>query len=200
MAISCILYRFLLRCMVVAAVFKSGLEIALFPRETPRQIVQRSHLLLGKLQGFVHIDQDPVMRFVMLHQVRISQVYGALTVLLCVLIALNVKRAAKPLIALILSSVVFFYVDFRAGSSLIPESHLTSVQTLVTIIGGLFLIDGYDTIEAPKVVARKPKVEAPAKQAHKVPRTEEAKRVEAPKKKKEPRPEESKVDSGSRKQ
>ena len=197
MAISGVLYRFLLRCMVVAAVFKSGLEIAMLPRETPRQIVQRSHLLLGKLQGYVHIDQDPVMRFVMLHQVKISQVYGALTVLLCVLIALNVKRAAKPLIALILASIVFFYVDFQAGASLIPESRLATVQTLVTIIGGLFLIDGFDTIEKPRVVARKAKMEAPAKQQSgiKPPKFEEGKRAgEAKKSKKEPKSEESKVE------
>ena len=59
------------------------------------------------------------------------------------------------------------------------------------------MIDGFDSIDRPKVVARKPKIEAPAKEQsrHKAPKIEEGKRAEASKKnKKEPKSEESKVE------
>ncbi len=62
-----IFYRFLLRCMVVSALFKGGLDILMFGRDTPRLIVSRSHFLLTNLQKCIFIDQDPVMRFVMLN-------------------------------------------------------------------------------------------------------------------------------------
>ena len=61
------LLAFVARTMVIAALFKSGLDIVMINKETPRTIVARSHSLLTRLQNYVYIDQDPVMRFIMHH-------------------------------------------------------------------------------------------------------------------------------------
>ena len=87
------------------------------------------------------------MRFVMLMQKEISQIYGIMTIALCILVALNFRTFIKPLISLILASVLFFYVEFdRSIPEFIQDSNLSNVQTLATVIGGLFLIHGFSSI------------------------------------------------------
>ena len=73
---------------------------------------------------------------------------------------LNVRFFVMPLVTLILSSIVFFYYDPNS-SHLISEDHLPHVQTLITIIGGLFLIQGFTKIAplAPPVIIESKKVE-----------------------------------------
>ena len=51
------------------------------------------------------------MRFIMLNQDSISLTYGGLIVTLCLLVLVNCRFFVKSLIALILFSIVFFYVD-----------------------------------------------------------------------------------------
>ena len=50
------LFRFCARLMVVAALIKSGLDVVLINQDTPRTIVQRSHILLSRLQECIYID------------------------------------------------------------------------------------------------------------------------------------------------
>ena len=77
----------------------------------------------------------------------------------------NFKTFIKPLVLLILGSIVFFEVDLDATASLNPfsvinEARQTNIITLLTIVSGLLMIDGRNTVKVPKV-----KEEAPKKQA-----------------------------------
>lgn len=86
------------------------------------------------------------MRFVMKHQSQISFYYGALIVALCTLVVFNLRWSVKPLISLIIASIVFFYVDVDPyAHSLVSNEHLSHIQTLTTIIGGLFLVHGFSS-------------------------------------------------------
>jgi hypothetical protein len=145
--------------MVVATLIKGGVEIVLVGKSTPPLIVRRTHMIVRRLQEYIYIDQDTVMRFVMQMQKEISLFYGGLIIAFCLLVAVNCRFFVKPLIALIFTSILFFYVEFdRSVPTLITDSNLSSVQTLVTIIGGLFLIHGFSSIPSPP----KPKVLKPA--------------------------------------
>ncbi len=61
------LFRFLARILIVSVLLKAGLEIALINKQTPTAIVQRTHMFLWRLQEYIFVDQDIVMRFVMRH-------------------------------------------------------------------------------------------------------------------------------------
>ena len=68
MGIKCIVksaLMFVVRLMIVAALLKSGLEIVLVGKDTPPLVVKRTHKIVRRLQEYVFIDQDTVMRFVM---------------------------------------------------------------------------------------------------------------------------------------
>ena len=68
MGIKCILksgLMFVVRLMIVASLLKSGLEIVLIGKDTPPLVVKRTHKIVRRLQEYVYIDQDTVMRFVM---------------------------------------------------------------------------------------------------------------------------------------
>ncbi len=71
-----------------------------------------------------------------------------LILVLCLLVTLNIRFFVIPLVSLILSSIVFFYYDPNSYH-LISEPHLPHVQTLITIIGGLFLIQGFTSVPPP---------------------------------------------------
>ena len=87
------------------------------------------------------------MRLVMQRQQDISLFYGFLIIALCVLVALNIRMFVRPLIALIITSILFFYVDLDPHApELVSKVHLSHVQTLTTIIGGLFLIHGFSSV------------------------------------------------------
>ena len=74
-------------------------------------------------------------------------VYGAIIIAFCLLVAVNCRFFVKPLAALILSSILFFYVEFdRTSPEIISNANLSNVQTLATIIGGLFLMHGFSSI------------------------------------------------------
>ena len=51
-----VVFRFLARSMVMAAIFKSGLDIVLHNRATPKLIVSRSHVILSRLQEYIYMD------------------------------------------------------------------------------------------------------------------------------------------------
>ena len=51
--------------MIVAALLKSGLDILIVNRDTPRTIVAKTHILITRIQEYVYLNQDCVMRFVM---------------------------------------------------------------------------------------------------------------------------------------
>ncbi len=62
------------------------------------------------------------------------------------MVALNCRFFVKPLIALILGSIVFFYVDVDPyAPHLVSSGNLVHIQTLLTTIGGLFLIHGFSS-------------------------------------------------------
>ncbi len=63
------------------------------------------------------------------------------------MVAMNYRAFIKPLISLILTSIMFFYVELdRSIPVLIQDSNLANVQTLAIVIGGLFLIHGFSSI------------------------------------------------------
>ena len=71
MGFNCILkstLMFLFRFMVVACLFKSGLDIVIVNNDTPKTIVSKTHTILTRMQRYVYVDQDIVMRNVMLYQ------------------------------------------------------------------------------------------------------------------------------------
>ena len=81
-------------------------------------------------------------------------VYGVVIISFCLLVAVNCRFFVKPLVALILSSILFFYVEFdRTSPELISQANLSNVQTLATIIGGLFLIHGFSSIPTMPLAA-----------------------------------------------
>ncbi len=59
---------FLFRFMILACLIKSGLDIVLVNRDTPKTIVSKTHSILTRVQRYIYIDQDIVMRNVMLYQ------------------------------------------------------------------------------------------------------------------------------------
>ena len=121
-------YRFIARFMIVSILIKNGLDIVLINRDSPTTIVRRTHLLITGIQQYIYIDQDLILRFVMLHQKDISFGYGALIVALSVLVALNIRFFVKPLVALILASIMFFYVDIHPQSTqLISDKNFGNV-------------------------------------------------------------------------
>ena len=90
------------------------------------------------------------MRNVMLYQKQISLYYGSLILVLCSLVLVNCRFFVKPLISLIIGSILFFYVEWDTNVQyLITDQHLSNVQTLVIIIGGLYLIHGYSSVPPP---------------------------------------------------
>ena len=81
-------------------------------------------------------------------------VYGIVIISFCLLVAVNCRFFVKPLVALIISSILFFYVEFdRTSPELISQANLSNVQTLATIIGGLFLIHGFSSIPTVPLAA-----------------------------------------------
>ena len=116
---------FLFRLMVVAALIKSSIDILMVGKDTPPTIVRRTHKILRRIQEYVYIDQDVVLRPVMLFQKEITILYGLLILAFSVLVVVNCRFFIRPLISLILSSIVFFYVEFdRAAPELISEANL----------------------------------------------------------------------------
>ncbi len=59
---------FIFRFMVVACLVKSGLDIVIVNNDTPKTIVSKTHTILTRMQRFIYVDQDLVMRNVMLYQ------------------------------------------------------------------------------------------------------------------------------------
>lgn len=127
------LIAFVARTMVIAALFKSGLDIIMINKETPRAIVTRSHTLLTSVQNYIFIDQDILMRFIMQHASNIAYGYGALIIILCVMVAFNIRSSVKPLITLILGSILFFYVDCTQIKSCCLETLVLSVKKMVSV-------------------------------------------------------------------
>ncbi len=81
----------------------------------------------------------------------------------------NCRFFVKPLISLIISSILFFYVEWDTNVKyLISDQHLHNVHTLIIVIGGLYLIHGYTDVPPPPraAVAPPPKAapSAPKKQ------------------------------------
>lgn len=60
------------------------------------------------------------------------------------LIALNFKIFTKPLIALIVFSIFFFYAEF-AEPYMIKLEKVEDLLALVSIISGLFILSGIDS-------------------------------------------------------
>ena len=78
----------------------------------------------------------------------------------------NCRFFVKPLISLILTSILFFYVEWDSNVKyLISDQHLHNVHTLIIVIGGLYLIHGYTDVPPPPKapVAAPPKAAAPQK-------------------------------------
>ncbi len=59
---------FIFRFMVVACLVKSGLDIVIVNNDTPKTIVSKTHTILTRIQRYIYVDQDLVMRNVMLYQ------------------------------------------------------------------------------------------------------------------------------------
>ena len=96
------------------------------------------------------------MRFVMQMQKQISNFYGGVILAFCLLVLVNCRFFVKPLIALILTSILFFYVEFdRASPVLVCDENLSHIQTLIAIIGGLFVIHGFSDIPPPPKILPK---------------------------------------------
>ena len=115
MGFKCILkstLMFLFRFMVVACLLKSGLDIVIVNNDTPKTIVSKTHTILTRIQRYFYVDQDIVMRNVMLYQKQISLFYGSLILAFCSLVIVNCRFFVKPLISLIISSILFFYVEW----------------------------------------------------------------------------------------
>lgn len=89
----------------------------------------------------------------MLHQKDISFAYGVLVFTLCFAVLVGMKFMINTLIALILTSIVFFHVDFQIG--LEKPVNMESVKTislLMVIVGALFIMKGgYSTKQVQSV-------------------------------------------------
>ena len=167
MAVLCNLYNFVVRALLVAALLKSSLEIILITRNTSRLIVSRSKHFITFFSQYAFVDSDICLRYIMKHQVELAVIYGWLILAFCVLVLFNFKTFIKPLVLLILGSIVFFEVDLDATASLNPfsvinEARQTNIITMLTIVSGLLIIDGRNTVKVPKVKEEAPKKQAPA--------------------------------------
>ena len=137
---------FVLRLALLGILIKSALEIVLVNKETPRLIVQRCQYWLQLVSQHFWIDQDQVIRVVMKNQRMISLVYGYLALFLSVSIVLGARKPVKPLIYLIVASVVFFYVDYQRFPYFMSDK-LKDIVILLAIAGGLLMIKGFNSVK-----------------------------------------------------
>ena len=88
---------------------------------------------------------------------------------LSLLVTLNIKCFVKPLIGLILASIMFFYVELdHHAEALISDKNYQYVQTLTTVIGALFLIHGFTSV-APLTIPTSAEVPSSLADASKAP-------------------------------
>ena len=81
----------------------------------------------------------------MLHQECISLTYAYVVLGLSLLVVFNQKFFARVLALVVLLSIPFFYVEFKAPY-MIPLDKVEDVITLVGVVGGLHLIVGQSSL------------------------------------------------------
>ena len=136
------LVKFSFRFILVGLLIKSSLEIILINKKTPQLIDERSQYFATYINQNLKFSNDltSYLEIISVNKELISKCYGMVFLFISLMVLFNKKVFIKPLILLIFSSIVFFYVEFKKPY-MIDSSRLNDLFILILIVGGLFILN-----------------------------------------------------------